>query len=200
MLQREPQYNIAPTEQAPVIAAGENGLEMKALRWGLVPSWATVLQIGARAINARVETAATKPMFRAAMKKRRCLIPAAGYFEWRKENGAKQPYFLHAPDNAVLLFAGLWEAWRPKGDDEADSVRTFTILTGAPGKVSADIHDRQPVILPADRWEQWLGPDENGAAAVLADVPEADLTYYAVTKEVNSPRNHGPEMIEPLEA
>ena len=196
--QREPQFNIAPTQKAPVLALGEPGLEVKALRWGLVPAWAKDLKIGAHAINARVETVAEKPMFRAAYKKRRCLVPASGYYEWRVENGAKQPYFIHAPDRRLMLFAGLWEAWKPKDDEAAEWVKTFTVITGLPGKVSGDIHDRQPVILPPGDWELWLEGTHEDADAILAGVPEAELTYYPVSKAVVSPKNKGPELVQPV--
>jgi putative SOS response-associated peptidase YedK len=157
------------------------------------------LKIGAHAINARVESVAEKPMFRVALKKRRCLVPASGYFEWRVEDEAKQPYFIQAPDKQLLLFAGLWEAWKPREDDEADWTRTFTIITGEPGKVSGDIHDRQPVILPPRRWGAWLDGRPEDAEGVLADVPEAELEYYPVTRAVGSPRNKGPELVEPVQ-
>ncbi|MCW6179594.1 SOS response-associated peptidase, partial [Klebsiella pneumoniae] len=132
-------FNVAPTQKAPVIARNEAGqAELKALRWGLIPAWAKDEKIGARAINARVETVADKPMFRAAFKKRRCLVPASGYYEWKGETGHKQPYFIHDPDGDLLMFAGLWEGWRPS--DGAQWLQTFTIITGEPGKVSRDIH------------------------------------------------------------
>lgn len=193
---REPQYNIAPTQKAPVVAVGEEGAEMKALRWGLVPSWAKDEKIGARAINARAESVQDKPMFRAAFKQRRCLVPASGYFEWRVEAGGKQPYFIRQGDGELLMFAGLWEAWRPS--DAGEWLRTFAIITGEPGKVSGDIHDRQPVILPPDRWDMWLTGTAQDGHAALRDLPNADLAYYAVPKAVGSPRNRGPELVQPL--
>lgn len=193
---REPQYNIAPTQQAPVVAMGVDGLDVKALRWGLVPVWAKDAKIGAKAINARVETVADKPMFRAAFKKRRCLVPASGYFEWREEAGGKQPYFIHQPDGELLMFAGLWEAWRASEAD--DWLRTFTIITGDPGKVSGNIHDRQPVILPPDLYDVWLTASPDDARGVLDAAPEAELAYYPVSRAVGSPRNKGPELVQPL--
>jgi putative SOS response-associated peptidase YedK len=109
--QREPQFNIAPTQKAPILAHADNGYTIKATRWGLVPPWAKDEKIGSNLINARVETAADKPSFRAAFGKRRCLLPASGYFEWKGEAGHKQPYFIHAPEGHALMFAGLWEGW-----------------------------------------------------------------------------------------
>jgi len=199
--QREPQYNIAPTQKAPVLVHGEGGYHVRAYRWGLVPSWAKDLSIGARMINARVEgllgvTEKPSRAFIGALKKRRCLVPAIGYFEWKGVSPNKQPYFIHDPAGHLLMFAGLWEGWRESRD--AEVVHTYTIITGEPGKISGDIHDRQPVILPPDLWEVWMeGPPEE-APAVLAAAPEADLIYHPVPKAVGNPRNKGPELVEPI--
>jgi putative SOS response-associated peptidase YedK len=199
LMQREPAYNICPTQTQPVIAFGDDTAEMMGLRWGLVPAWAKDLKIGAHAINARQETVQEKPMFRSAFKKRRALIPATGYYEWTGEAGSKQPFFIYPPDHRLLLFAGLWEAWRDKEDPGAEWIKTFTILTGLPGKVSGDVHDRQPVILPEQLWEAWLSGTAVEAAAILAGVPEADLAYHPVTKAVSSPKNQGERLVEPVD-
>jgi len=193
---RPSQFNIAPTQQAQVISHGDSGFDISALRWGLVPAWAKDPKIGARAINARAETVAEKPMFRTAFKKRRCLVPASGYFEWSGESGHKQPYFIRNPEGELVLFAGLWDVWRASSDTEW--MRTFTIVTGQPGKVSGDIHDRQPVIIPADLMSVWMTGTPEDAVGVLAAVPEAALSYYPVSKAVGSPRNKGPELVEPI--
>ncbi len=194
--QREPQYNIAPTQQTPVVVREDGASRAEAMRWGLIPSWAKDKKIGAHTINARVETVDSKPSFRSAFKRRRALVPASGYFEWRMEEGGKQPYFIHAPGRELLLFAGLWETWH---DTEADrDLHTFTIITGAPGKVSGDIHDRQPVILPPETWAAWLDSEPGEARAILDEAPEADLEYYPVPKAVGSPKNKGPELVEPI--
>lgn len=116
--QRDDQFNISPTQNALVMASGDNGYKVKPLRWGLIPSWAKDEKIGAKTINARAETVTTKPAFRAAFKKRRCLVPASGYFEWRVEDGGKQPYFIHSPHGHLVMFAGLWEAWRASEADD----------------------------------------------------------------------------------
>lgn len=194
--QREDQFNIAPTQRALVVAHGEHGYEAKPLRWGLIPTWAKDSKIAAKTINARAETVAAKPAFRNAFKKRRCLVPASGYFEWRVEEGGKQPYFIHDPAGHLLMFAGLWEAWRASEADEW--VRTFTIVTGEPGRVSGDIHDRQPIILPPDLWEAWAEGSADDAQGVLVAAPEAELTYHPVPKAVGSPRNKGPELVESI--
>lgn len=198
MERREPAYNICPTQIQPVILRGEHRVEVKGLRWGLVPIWAKDLKIGAHAINARQETVQEKPMFRAAFKKRRCLVPATGYYEWTGEPGHKQPWFIYPPDHTGLLFAGLWETWKDNTDPNAEWVKTFTIITGEPGKVSGDVHDRQPVILPPSMWEQWLDGTPADAAALLAEVPEAELAYHPVTKAVSSPRSQGEQLVEPI--
>ncbi len=196
--QRDDLFNIAPTQKAPVVIRGEKGAEFKVMRWGLVASWAKDDKIGAKMIIARVETVREKPAFRAAFKARRCLVPASGYFEWKGEAGHKQPFFIHDPEGDMVMFAGLWEVWRPPGED-ADWLHTFTILTGEPGKVSGDIHDRQPVILPPEQWMTWLNGTPDEAAEILCDVPEAPLAYHAVSKAVGSPRNKGPELVQPID-
>lgn len=137
-------------------------------------------------------------MFRAAFKKRRCLVPASGYFEWRLEGGAKQPYYIREPGGNLMMFAGLWEAWRASDADEW--TRTYTIVTGEPGRVSGDIHDRQPVILPPALWQDWLGEGIDLAVDCLAQAigNEAELTYHPVSKAVGNVRNKGPELVEPI--
>lgn len=196
--QRDPQYNVAPTQIAPVAAKVDGVLAVLGFRWGLVPSWAKDVKIGAKAINARAETVTEKPMFRAAFKTRRCLVPASGYYEWTGQSGAKQPYWIHTPAGELLMFAGLWELWRDNGATQW--LRTYTVITGKPGKVSGDIHDRQPVILPPDSWTDWLNGDPEVARETLAQAIGNDvaLTYYPVTKAVGSPRNRGPELVEPI--
>lgn len=199
LMQREPAYNICPTQIQPVIIRNDDGVVLNGLRWGLVPSWAKDLKIGAHAINARMETVREKPMFRSAFKKRRALVPATGYFEWTGEAGHKQPWFIFPPDHTLMLFAGLWEAWKDPVDPEAEWIKTFTILTGLPGKVSGDVHDRQPVILPPSIWEPWLDGTPEQATELLASAPEAELTYHPVIKAVSSPRSQGAQLVEPIE-
>ncbi len=195
--QREPQYNIAPTQKAPVVVHGEGGYHVRAYRWGLVPHWSKDLKFGAKTINARADTVATKPSFREASKKRRCLVPASGYYEWKGQAPNKQPYFIHDPAGDLLMFAGLWEGWRESPD--AEWVHTYTVITGEPGKVSGDIHDRQPVILPPDLWSVWCEALPADAQGVLAKVPEAELVYHPVTRAVGSPKNNSPKLVEPIE-
>ncbi|WP_291781372.1 SOS response-associated peptidase [Luteibacter sp.] len=196
MLDDRQQYNVCPTQAAPVVVYGEGGYHLRDYRWGLIPSWSKDAKAAAKMINARVETVADKPAYRAAYRKRRCLVPASGYYEWQGEPGNKQPYYIHAPDGGLIMMAGLWEGWRLTDGDPW--VHTFTVLTGEPGRVSGDIHDRQPVILPPDLWQPWCEGSASDAGTVLAQVPEAQLAYHAVTKAVSNPRSQGPELIEPI--
>ncbi len=190
------QYNVAPTQLAPVVVYGEGGYHLREYRWGLIPSWSKDPKAAAKMINARVETVATKPAYRSAFKKRRCLVPASGYYEWQGDAGHKQPYFIHAPDGHLLMMAALWEGWRAAEGDPW--VHTFTVLTGDAGRVSSNVHDRQPVFLPPDLWGSWCEGSEGDGAAVLSQVPEAELAYHAVTKAVSNPRSQGPELVEPI--
>lgn len=194
--QREPQYNVAPSHRAPVIFWGESALEVQALKWGLMPSWAKDMTGASKRINAKVETVSKLPSYRTAFKKRRCLVPMSGYYEWKGDKPPKQPFLIYDPSDVLLLSAGLWEVWKDPADPDAEWLRTFTVLTGRPGKVSGDIHQRQPVFLPPDRWESWLRGTPEDALKVIQDVPEADLTYYPVSKKVNNPRNQGSDLIE----
>lgn len=200
LMQREPAYNIHPTQIQPVIVRSDGDVELKGMRWGLVPSWAKDKKIGARAINARRETVREKPMFRAAWKKsRRLLIVATGFFEWTGEPGSKQPWFVYPPNHSLLLFAGLWEAWKDPTDPCGGWTRSFAIITGEPGKVRGDVHDRQPVILPPSMWEPWLTGTPEEGAHLLGDVPAVNLVYHPVTKALNSPKSQGAHLVEPIE-
>ena len=194
--QREDRFNIAPTMKVPVVAVHDDQTTVEAMRWGLVPSWAKDLKIGAKTINARADTVQTKPSFRTAFKKRRCLVPASGYFEWKGESPHKQPFFIKHPQDHLMLFAGLWEGW--KAPDAEEWLHTFTIITGEPGKVSGDIHDRQPVILQPDAWDIWLNAEPQDAKKILDAAPEAALSYFPVPKAVGSPKNQGAELVEPI--
>ena|ERR1700754_2614861 len=194
--QREDHFNIAPSQRALVVTAEDAALHIGLHRWGLIPSWAKDSSIGSKLINARREGIAAKPVFRAAIRRRRCLVPASGYYEWQGEKGHKQPFFIRPPDGSLMLFAGLWETWR---DAENNPLRTFTIITSEPGKVGGDVHDRQPVILAPDTWEDWLFAEPGKAVALLEAANEPDLVTFPVSKSVSSPKNDGPELVEPIE-
>jgi putative SOS response-associated peptidase YedK len=220
---QEPDYNVSPRRN--VLAVREREREdgtrervLSRLRWGLVPSWAKELKVGDRMINARAETVAEKPAYRRAFAKKRCLIPADGFYEWKagtNVGGAggpsggkpkKQPYFIHRRDGEPLAFAGLWEVWKvPDGspDDVKDVggddgwLRSCVIVTTTANELMAPIHNRMPVILPESAWEQWLDPDEHDVdtlAKLLVPAPEALLEAYPVSTAVNNARNNGPEL------
>ncbi len=191
-------YNIAPTQSVPVVRAMDGVKELAALRWGLIPGWAKDADIGNKLINARSETAAEKPSFRSAFKKRRCIIPASGFYEWKKETGGKQPYYIRRKDETPLAFAGLWESW--DGNADSGSLESFTILTTEPNELMRSVHNRMPVILEANDYDKWLNVDGafKGAAQSLLDpYPDGLLTALQVNKRVNSPRNDDAACLEP---
>jgi putative SOS response-associated peptidase YedK len=176
-------YNIAPTQNAPVIRQGKMGRELAMLHWGLVPSWAKDPTIGNRMINARAETAAEKPAFRAAMKARRCLVSASGFYEWQTTDKAKQPWWIGMEEGAPFAMAGLWESWRNSADGTL--VETFAILTTAANALLAPIHERMPVIVDPGDYDCWLqGP---AFAALLRPHPVAGMAAHPVSSWVNSP-------------
>ena len=187
---RAPRYNIAPTQQVPVVVSAPGGRALRDLRWGLIPFWAK--DASKPMINARSETAAEKPTFRGSMRHRRCLVPADGFYEWQGPAGKKQPFLFSPPGGGPLAFAGLWERWT--GSDGAP-LDTFAILTTAANAVVAPVHDRMPVILPPDAWAAWLDPATTDAAALrplLVPAPDELLTARPLSKHVSSVRNDDP--------
>ncbi|MDX1689354.1 MAG: SOS response-associated peptidase [Candidatus Promineifilaceae bacterium] len=196
-----PRYNIAPTQPVAAVRLhpGTGQRELTHLHWGLIPFWADDPGIGSRMINARSETVGEKPSFRAAYRYRRCLIPASGFYEWQKQNGHKQPYYVHHAEGDLLAFAGLWEHWQ--GDDGSE-IESCTILTTQPNDVVRPIHNRMPVILePADYgvWLQSDGSNQDELQHLLRPAPEEMLEAYPISTYVNRPQNEGPECIAPLE-
>ena len=190
-------YNIAPTQPAPVVRRGGDGRrELALLRWGLVPSWAKDASIGSRLINARAETVADKPAFRAAFKSRRCLVVADGFYEWRKLGDGKQPYRITLADGGPFAFAGLWERWAPAA---GEAIESFAIVTTDANPRLRPIHDRMPVILDPAGHETWLdgGP---AALTLLRPFPGDALAVHAVDRRVNNPRHDDPACIAPLPA
>jgi putative SOS response-associated peptidase YedK len=197
-------FNIAPTD--PVLAVrfnpktGQRSLD--ALRWGLVPHWAKDLSMGARLINARAETLATTTAFRDAFQRRRCLIPASGFYEWQKDGKTRTPYAVLPADDPLFAFAGLWENWRDAAAGaDAPWIRSCSIVTGEPNALLAPIHDRMPVILPREAWPLWLGEapaDAAALAALLRPYPAERMRVYPVAPRVNSVKNDDPSLIEPL--
>jgi putative SOS response-associated peptidase YedK len=190
-----PSYNVAPTQQVAAVVEDEGGRRLEMFRWGLVPSWAEDPEIGSRMINARSETAPEKPSFRRSFRGRRCLIAADGFYEWKRENGGKQPYYFRMQDGRPFAFAGLWESWE-KGDG---TLRTCAILTTRANSVLEGIHDRMPVILPHDAYNAWLDPDADREelGELMIPYPNDDLETYPVSRFVNSPRNNDERCIEP---
>ncbi|MBZ0293539.1 MAG: SOS response-associated peptidase [Anaerolineae bacterium] len=190
-----PRFNIAPTQPIAVIT-NEHPHELTFHRWGLIPSWAKDPAIGNKMINARSETADEKPSFRSAFKRRRCLIPADGFFEWKKQGSSKTPMFIHMNDNHVFAFAGLWEVWySPEGDE----LRTATILTTEPNTLMSEIHNRMPVILPRNAYDLWLTPGEaptEDLRQLMKPFDAQAMEAYPVSTFVNRPANDTPETIE----
>jgi putative SOS response-associated peptidase YedK len=195
-------YNVAPTKDVYVVVEDGDLRHVDAFHWGLVPAWAKDLKVGSRMINARAESLADKPAFKAAYRKRRCIIPADGFYEWKRVPGSKrkQPYYIHRPDGAPYAFAGLWEVWRgPERDQEP--LRSCTIVTGVPNGAMARIHDRMPVILPESAWSAWLdrsSDDLELLGKLLVPADPALTLLQPVSTEVNNVRNDGPELVEPV--
>lgn len=196
-----PRYNIAPSQPIACLRAPEEGAwEVAMLRWGLVPAWAKDLNIGYKLINARSESVPDKPSFRAAFKRRRCLVPADGWYEWQGEKGAKQAYHIHFADRQPFCFAGLWETWIDRENPSTDPIESGTIITTDACEDTQHIHDRMPVILSPDDYEVWLDPEFEDAAhlqSLLAPWQGEPLESTAVSSYVNNVRNEGPECIEP---
>jgi putative SOS response-associated peptidase YedK len=202
-----PRYNIAPSQEVPIVRSsaflGEDAghapvRELALARWGLVPFWAKDPKIGNRMINARGETVAQKPAFRAAFRKRRCLVPADGFFEWQMTDTGKQPWYIHAADGAPLALAGLWELWDPPGGDAP--LASCAIITTRANEFMRPLHDRMPVVLDTDGREAWLDqatpPDR--LEELLAPAAESALEAWPVSRRVNSPFNEDPSLVEPV--
>lgn len=190
-------YNIAPGQQAPVVAEDRHGRRMGLLTWGLVPGWMDEPRSGI--VNARAESVATKPSFREAFARRRCLVPADGFYEWKREGDAKVPWWFHAPRGGVVAFAGLWESWSRPG---AEPRHTFTIITTDASADVAHVHDRMPVVVAGPDRDAWLdrasSPDR--LAEILHPPPEGTLAGHPVSKRVNRTSEDDPSLVEPLDS
>ena len=190
----EPRYNIAPTQFVAAIRGGEdNERELVMLRWGLVPSWAKDPSIGNRMINARAETVAEKPSFRAAYSRRRCIVLADGFFEWRREGDAKTPYFISLASGEPFGLGGLWESWHDS--ESGDAIQSTALITTDANDYMRTLHHRMPMILEADAANDWLGGDKNMLETAAANSPP--LRAWPVDRRVNNARNQGEELIEP---
>jgi putative SOS response-associated peptidase YedK len=194
----EPRYNVAPTQDVAAVRAGEEGRRAFALlRWGLVPKWAKERAIGNRMINARAETLDEKPAFRDAFRKRRCLVLADGWYEWQAAAGGKQPWFVRRKDAKPLAFAGLWERWKDPAD--GSTLESCTIVTTDAAEFLRKIHERMPVVLDAADWDRWLDTaftDTVKLKELLAPFDAKALEAWPVSREVNTPKNEGPGLIE----
>lgn len=196
----EPRYNIAPSQYIACIRRGQGSRrEFCVVKWGLVPFWAKDKSIGHRLINARSETAASKPAFRAAMRYRRCLLPANGFYEWKKTPKGKQPMYIQVKHGELFALGGLWESWE---SEEGEVIDSAVILTTRPNERVREIHDRMPVIIPADGYERWLDPEIqkfDQVSDLLEPFPAETMTVCPVSKKVNRPDFDLPECIEPVE-
>jgi putative SOS response-associated peptidase YedK len=205
-------HNVAPTKDVVAVVQrhprDEDGeadesttvRSLRVMRWGLIPAWAKDRSIGAKMINARSETAATTSAFRTSVAKRRCLVPADGWYEWRREGKAKQPFFMTRPDGHSLAMAGLWTVWRdPAVEDGPPIVTTAVLTTDAIGQL-ADIHDRMPLLMTPDAWSAWLDPDSDDVSELLSTPPSLDLVesleLRPVSSKVNNVRNNGADLVE----
>ncbi|MCP2258701.1 putative SOS response-associated peptidase YedK [Streptoalloteichus tenebrarius] len=207
-----PDYNVAPTK--PVLAVVERhprepGGEpdptrversIRVMRWGLVPAWASDPGVGSQMINARAETAAVKPAYRTSLARRRCLLPTDGWYEWKKEGGRRQPYYVTPPDGSSLVLAGIWTTWRsPDLADDAPPLITCAVLTTDAVGQLADVHHRMPLMLPRDLWSAWLDPNRTEVDELLHPTDDAfvaGLELRPVSTAVNNVRNNGPHLLE----
>jgi putative SOS response-associated peptidase YedK len=190
----EPMYNVAPTQTVPIVRAKDGGRELALARWGLIPSWAKDVKTGYRLINARADTVASKPSFRSAFKRRRCLVPADGFYEWQKAGKGKQPFYIHRKDEEPFAFAGLWEVW--ENPEDGKEVQSCSLITTEANELMAPIHDRMPVILPASAYDRWLDADEpvGDLQSLLKPYPADEMAAYPISAYVNNPRNPGAEV------
>ena len=190
----EAHFNIAPTDVVSVITSAEKGRALEQMQWGLVPSWSKDPTIGTKLINARAETLAEKPSFRTAFKRRRCLIPADGFFEWKGEKGHKQPFFIHLKSKRPFAFAGLWEQW--EGVDGA--LVTCTIVTTSANELVSTVHTRMPVILARSDYGAWLDHSITEPARLLhllAPFESEEMSMHPVTKAMSNPRYESPDAV-----
>ncbi len=198
----EPRYNIAPTQLVVIVRSEEGGgrRELRLVKWGLIPFWAKDPKIASRLINARSESVAEKPAFRSAFKNRPCLVPADGFYEWKKAEGKKQPYYFGLADGKPLAFAGLWERWKAP---EGDVIESCTILTTEANELLQPIHDRMPVILKPEDYDLWLDPKMKKAELVkplLQPFPQDQMTGYPVSEKVNKADHEGLDCVRPLDS
>jgi putative SOS response-associated peptidase YedK len=204
----EQNFNVTPRADVPVVAESHGERVLDLVRWGLVPSWAKDTKIGDRLINARSDKVATSNAYKRAFARRRCIIPADGFYEWQVVEGKrpKQPWFIRRRDGEPLAFAGLWEIWHDPNDpdqEHAPRIRSCVIITTDANEKLAPIHDRMPVVLPEEAWDEWLDADNQDTdrlQQLLVPAPPAEFETWKVPLLVNKPANNGPELIERAEA
>lgn len=191
-----PSYNVAPTDPVYAVLERDGRRQLRVLRWGLVPSWAKDARVGARFINARRETVASTPAFRAAYQRRRCLLPADGYYEWKREGTGKQPFYLTSRDRTPLAMAGLYEVWK---DAEGNRLWTCTVITTDAADELGEIHDRTPLLVDPADWARWLDPavEDPGADLLVPGTPGV-LDAWPVDRAVGNVRNDGPHLVAPV--
>jgi putative SOS response-associated peptidase YedK len=190
-----PNYNVAPTQEVAAVVEDDDKRKLEMVHWGLIPSWAKDPAIGNKMINARAETVSEKPSFRSAFKKRRCLILADGFYEWKKTDDDKQPYHVKMEDGSPFAFAGLWETWK-----DGPEIRSCTIITTEANDLMNEIHHRMPVILPPEDYDMWLDPDfeeKEALTSLLKPYPADAMEAYPVSRRVNKPSNNEPSVVEP---
>jgi len=192
----DPSWNTAPTQQVLAVRSAPEGGAREAvlLRWGLIPSWAKDISVGSQMFNARGETAREKPSFRTAFRRRRCLLPADGFYEWKKGPPPRQPFFFHMKDGKPFAFAGLWERWE---SPEGTAIESCTMLTTTPNDLVATVHDRMPVILGADRYATWLDPaaaDVDALQSLIVPFPADRMDGYPVSRAVGNVRKNEPSL------
>jgi putative SOS response-associated peptidase YedK len=210
----EPNWNVAPTQPVYAVAESRGVRQLGVFRWGLVPSWAPNPAVGARMINARAETVATKPAYRQALSRRRCIVPADAFYEWAASGpsgpaaegtrrAGKQPYAIARRDGAPLAFAGLWEVWHDPSDPGGAPLRTCVIITTDANDRLRPVHDRMPVVLPPLAWDRWLDRDYHDADALmrlLVPAPADEFVVWPVGRDVNHADANGPELLAPVDA
>lgn len=193
-----PRYNICPTRDIAVVAGEAGRRRLRAMRWGFLPRGYRTAGDGPLLINARAETIAVKPAFREAARARRCLVPASGFYEWRVEDGRRQPYYIRRRDGRPMAMAAIWQDWA--GEGAAAPLATCAIVTTAANAALAPVHHRMPLVLEPDDWALWLGEAGHGAARLMRPAAEAVLGWHAVGPGVNSNRAEGPGLIAPVDA
>ena len=192
-----PRWNVAPTDDALVVVQRDDRRAITAYRWGLIPHWADAAKVGSRMFNARAETLTSSPAFRDAFRRKRCLVPVDGFYEWHRAGAHRQPFAIARADGRPLALAGLWSGWRDPAADRV--VRTFTIVTSGPNEQIAGLHDRMPVVVPDDAWGRWLDPelaDPGELVGLFEPTDEVALRIWPVSPLVNNVRNDGPELFD----